>query len=90
MLALWMEQAPEQWGNKVTVYVLCKIDMHDRSEILGVFACVEVAKTIAEAEEPGKRYDWNDDGPNVWYVLDFGSEGPVYQYNIETFEVREK
>jgi hypothetical protein len=74
----------------VTVFVLSKVDSYDRSEIIGVFVTLEVAKTIAEAEEPGRHFHWREDfgSPAICFPALF--EGPVYQYDIEEFEVREK
>lgn len=73
----------------MTVFVLSKSDSYDRSEILGVFATIEVAKTIAEAEEPGRRFDWQDTfGP--WMAPDRLFGGPTYTYHIEAFEVRDQ
>lgn len=73
----------------MNVFVLSKNDSYDRSEILGVFATIEVAKTIAETEEPGRRFDWDDDesGGSYAHAKVFG--GPTYTYSIEKFEVRE-
>lgn len=71
------------------VFVLSKSDSWDRSEILDVFATIEVAKTIAEAEEPGRNFDWTDAyGPCL--VLAGMKPKPLYQYTIEEHEVREK
>jgi hypothetical protein len=73
----------------VKVQVLLKCDSYDRTEILGVFATVEVAKTIAEAEEPGRNFDW-DDAFGSWNVHCGSFPRPIYQYTIEEYEVREK
>jgi hypothetical protein len=70
------------------VFVALKTDMYDRSNIIGVFATIEVAKTISEAEEPGRRFDW-DDKFGEWAVFPFSSGGPAYQYSIEEHEVRD-
>lgn len=73
----------------MTVFVLSKSDLYDRSEILGVFATIEVAKTIAEAEEPGRHFDWTDKyGP--WLAFSGMKPKPIYHYTIEEYEVREK
>lgn len=71
------------------VFVLSKSDSFDRGEILGVFATIEVAKTIAEAEEPGRRFDWQEIF-GLWIAPYKVFGGPRYTYNIETFEVRDK
>jgi hypothetical protein len=74
----------------VTVFVLTKSDLYAESyEIIGVFSTLEVAKTIAEAEEPDRHFEWREDLGNT-ICLDFSHKGPVHQYDIEEFEVRDK
>jgi hypothetical protein len=75
----------------VKVFVLTKTDPYDGGfEIVGVFTTLEVAKTIAEAEEPGKHFHWRDDMGESIFCLGSLSEGPREQYDIEEFEVRDK
>lgn len=69
------------------VFVLVRSDSWERTEILGVFATIEVAKTIAEAEEPGRKFDWTDQFGD-WAAFPRMSTGPIYQYTIEEHEVR--
>lgn len=73
----------------IKVWVLCKTDDDDRTEILGVFATLEVAQTIAEAEEPDRQFHWDDTFGN-WRASSFHMTDPIYNYSIEEFEVREK
>jgi hypothetical protein len=73
----------------MTVFVLVK-GTDIEHEILGVFSTLEVAKTIAEAEEPGRHYHWNEDFGSAAVCFDSLFNGPAYQYNIEEFEVRDK
>lgn len=70
------------------VFVTLKTDSYDRSNIIGVCTTVELAKAVAEAEEPGRRYNW-DNSLTEWAVFPFTSESPVYQYTIEEYEVRD-
>jgi hypothetical protein len=73
------------------VWVLSKVDSYDRLEILGVFSTVEVAKTIGEAEEPDRIFEWESSFEgNNWTAASRMKPGPVYAYDIEEFEVREK
>jgi hypothetical protein len=71
------------------VWVLCKTDINDRSDVIGVFATLEVAKTIAEAEEPNRKFNWNET-LGLWCTSTMFLDGPSYLYDIEEYEVREK
>lgn len=70
----------------MTVYVLSRIDYHDRSEVVGVFSSPEAAQRTAEASEADRRFEWEwVDGTLVAPATPFG--GPIYGYSVERFEV---
>lgn len=69
-------------GLTTKLFLVLKDDSWDRSEVVGIFSTLELAKEAAEEKEPDRVYEW-EDREDYSYASCFKTEGPIYTYNIE-------